>query len=148
MPSDCPLIIDGKDVTTDLTFDIPSPVDNKVLYKCSSASISHANAALASSKAAFASWSKLNYAARRDFLLKAASCMEARRDEAWKYQREETGAPEMMFNITFGTGVSLMRDIAGRLSTIEGSAPTLAGEGSSAIVYKEPYGVVLGIAPW
>lgn len=45
-------------------------------------------------------------------------------------------------------GVNFLRLFAGRISSIEGTVPTVAQEGQSAVVVKEPYGVILGIAPW
>ena len=62
--------------------------------------------------------------------------------------QEETGSERPMFEFTFGVAIDACKDIAGLIATVQGSVPTVAEEGSSAIVYKEPYGVVLGIAPW
>jgi len=53
-----------------------------------------------------------------------------------------------MFEFTYSIAIDACKDVAGLISTIQGSAPTVAEEGTSAVVYKEPYGVVLGIAPW
>lgn len=50
------------------------------------------------------------------------------------------------FNIP--TTAEMLRDVAGRLGAIQGIIPTCADEGTSAMLIKEPYGVVLGIAPW
>lgn len=44
--------------------------------------------------------------------------------------------------------IRMLRDIAARISGVCGSVPVLEGEGQSAIVYKEPMGVILGIVPW
>ena len=61
---------------------------------------------------------------------------------------EETGASDFWarFNITLS--VDMLKDVAGRISSIKGEAPILGEEGTSAIVFREPYGVILGIAPW
>ncbi|OJJ79206.1 uncharacterized protein ASPGLDRAFT_159344 [Aspergillus glaucus CBS 516.65] len=47
-------------------------------------------------------------------------------------------------------GVLFIKDFAGRISMIEGIVPNIngSGEGEGAIVYKEPYGVILSIVPW
>jgi acyl-CoA reductase-like NAD-dependent aldehyde dehydrogenase len=42
----------------------------------------------------------------------------------------------------------MLRDVAGRLSGIMGHIPNCEEEGTQALILKEPYGVVLGIAPW
>ena len=44
--------------------------------------------------------------------------------------------------------IKMLRDIAYRISSVCGSIPTCQEDGTSVMVCKEPYGVVLGIAPW
>jgi hypothetical protein len=44
--------------------------------------------------------------------------------------------------------IRMLRDISRRITSICGSVPIVAEEGQSAIVYKEPIGVILGIVPW
>jgi acyl-CoA reductase-like NAD-dependent aldehyde dehydrogenase len=44
--------------------------------------------------------------------------------------------------------VDLLKDTAGRLTSVLGIVPTPGDRGTSAIIVKEPYGVILGIAPW
>jgi acyl-CoA reductase-like NAD-dependent aldehyde dehydrogenase len=143
-----PLIINGEDVQTTATFDVTSPVTGNVLHQSSSASVEDAKRAAESSQAAFREWSKLKPHARQQLLLKAASVMEARKEELIQCQREETGALRGFAEFTFGLGVSFLKDWAGRILSLEGSVPTVAAPGQSAIVVKEPYGVILGIAPW
>jgi acyl-CoA reductase-like NAD-dependent aldehyde dehydrogenase len=146
--STIPLFLDGKEVTTSATFDVISPVTNKKLYSCASATESDAEAAIASCAKAFPAWSKTKPAFRRDIFLRAAEGFAKRKDECWKYMQEEMGSERPMFEFTYGLAIDACKDIAGLIPTIQGSAPTLAEEGTSAVVYKEPYGVVLGIAPW
>lgn len=61
---------------------------------------------------------------------------------------EETGSEPPMFGFIYNAAIDACKDIAGLISTIRGTVPVVQEEGSSAIVFKEPYGVVLGIAPW
>lgn len=42
----------------------------------------------------------------------------------------------------------MLRDVAGRTTGVMGAIPETSVEGTGAFVFKEPYGVVLGIAPW
>lgn len=42
----------------------------------------------------------------------------------------------------------MLRDLAGRITAICGSAPIVEEDGKSAIVFKEAMGVILGIVPW
>ena len=53
-----------------------------------------------------------------------------------------------MFGFQYAATIDACKSLAGLSTFLAGSVPTVAEEGQSAIVYKEPYGVVLGIAPW
>ena len=144
-----PLQINGKEVTTDTTFDVVNPATGKVTWKCSSASKEDAVKAVEAAQAAFPAWSRTKPSKRRDIFLKAAEVLERRGEELGEYMMTETGAQPMFaggFNVP--TSVEMLRDVAGRIVTIAGSVPVCGEEGTSAIVYREPYGVVLGIAPW
>lgn len=147
-PAVVPLIINNEYIETETKFDVISPVSSKVLHRCSAASVEDANRAAAAAQAAFPVWKKMKPSERRDLLFKAAHIMEARREELIRYQQEETGGGRLFAEITTGLGISFIRDFAGRISSVEGRAPIAAEEGQSALVYKEPYGVILGIAPW
>jgi acyl-CoA reductase-like NAD-dependent aldehyde dehydrogenase len=143
-----PLIIDGEDVQTATTFNVTSPATGKVIHQSSSASVEDVNRAVESAQAGFKVWSSMKPMARRDLLLKAASVMEARKEELVRLQMEETGAVRFFAEFTFGLGLGFLKDFAGRVQSFEGTVPTVAQEGQSAMVIKEPYGVILGIAPW
>jgi acyl-CoA reductase-like NAD-dependent aldehyde dehydrogenase len=65
-----------------------------------------------------------------------------------KYSREERGAERSMFEFKYGLATDACKTIAGLISTVQGFVPVVAETGSSAIVFREPYGVVLGVAPW
>lgn len=144
-----PLIINGKDVTTSTTFPVVSPASHKQIWAASSASLSDVSSAIESAQAAFPGWAKTKPSARRDILLKAADIFQSRAKELGEYMMEETGA-EYGFSGGFNVplSVEMLRDIAGRISSIAGTIPTCSQDGTAALVVKEPYGVVLGIAPW
>lgn len=130
------------------TFEVHAPKDEKLLWNCSGATTKEANEAIESSQRAFKSWRKTKPPQIRNIFLKAADIMERRLEELAGYQMEETGAPEFIvkhFNLP--TTIEMLRDIAGRVSSaMTGSMPST--EGGGAFVFKEPYGVILGIAPW
>lgn len=141
-----PLIINNESVVKDTKFDVTNPATGKVICRCAGASVDDANRAVDAAKAAFPGWSKTSLYERRDIMLKAADIMASRKEELIQYQMEETGAGRMFVEHTFNMGVNLVKDFAGRISTIEGRLPHAAHD--NAMVFKEPYGVVLGIAPW
>jgi acyl-CoA reductase-like NAD-dependent aldehyde dehydrogenase len=146
--STIPLWLDGKEVKGSTTFDVISPVDHQKLYSCSGASEEDANAAVAAAEKAFKTWSKTKPGERRDIFLRAAEEFAKRRDELWTYSNTETGAPEVFFNFEYGAAHDACKSVAGLISAMNGTFPTVGEEGKSALLINEPYGVVLGIAPW
>ncbi|KAK4626488.1 Vanillin dehydrogenase [Fulvia fulva] len=143
-----PLWIDGKEVTTSTTFDVDSPTNSQKLWTSSSASVKEAQQACEAAQKAFKPWSKTKPGKIWQILTKAADILEARKEEAAKYMMEETGAlrPFADFNIT--TTIDNLRDVAGRPADIHGIIPPTKADGQAALVFKEPYGAILGIAPW
>ena len=143
-----PLWLDGKEIETYVTYDVISPATGQVLYKSCSASVEDANAAVESASQAFESWSQTKPSVRRDVLLRAADGLLKRKDELFKLSSEETGAADSMFGFEFQLAVEACKTVAGLISAVVGSVPTPMDEGKSAMVFREPYGVVLSIAPW
>ena len=141
-----PLLINNESVVKDTRFDLTNPATGELISQCAGATVEDANNAVAAAKAAFPAWSSTKPFDRRDLMLKAAEIMLARKEELIKYQMEDTGAGRAFVEATYTMAVILLKDFAGKISSIEGTVPTAAQD--SAIVFKEPYGVVLGIAPW
>lgn len=144
-----PLLINGKEVTTESTFPVISPASHKEIWQASAASTDDVAAAVEAAQAAFPAWAKTKPATRRNILLKAAEIMDSRKEELAGYMQQETGA-EVPFSAGFNVPLAaeMLRDVAGRIGTIMGHIPVCEQEGTEALVVKEPYGVVLGIAPW
>jgi acyl-CoA reductase-like NAD-dependent aldehyde dehydrogenase len=144
-----PLLINGKEVTTDTAFPVTSPASHKHVWNSSSASLKDVKSAVSAAKAAFPAWSKMKPSAKRSIFLKAADVIEARSEELGDYMKIETGSAD---NFAGGFNVpktaDMLRDVAGRLNAVMGHIPSCDEEGTSALIVKEPYGVVLGIAPW
>lgn len=143
-----PLIIDNESVITDTLFEVHSPVTGKLISRCAGASVDDANRAVAAAKAAFPGWRNTSPYRRRAILSKVADVMLSRKEELIQIQMEETGAARMFVEKTFHTGVDFVRDFAAMIPSVEGRVPTVSIDGEMAMVVKQPYGVVLGIAPW
>lgn len=143
-----PLWRGGEQVTTSKTFELVSPLNDKPLYNVSAASVEDANAAVAAAEAAFPAWSKVKPSARRDLLLKAADELVARKDDLWHLASTEVGSTPPYYEFDFSDALEALRSTAGIISTVQGTMPTMLDEDRSAMVIKEPYGVVLAIAPW
>ena len=144
-----PLLINGEEVTTETTFDVTSPVTNKVIWKGSSVSKQNAIRAVEAAQAAFPAWSKTKPSFRRDIFIKASDILARRAEEAAEYMEIETGSAK---SYSAGTNVpvaiEMLRDVGGRIVTSTGYIPISGRESRSAMIVKEPYGVIFGIAPW
>jgi acyl-CoA reductase-like NAD-dependent aldehyde dehydrogenase len=148
-PSGIPLWLDGKEVTTESTFDVISPNTGNPIYKSSSASIADATNAIESAAASQEAWAATKPGFRRDVFLRAAEGFLKRKDELYKIIQEETGAAKSMFDFEFNLAVEGCKNVAGLIpAATRGIVPTPSEDGKSAMVIREPYGVVLSIAPW
>jgi acyl-CoA reductase-like NAD-dependent aldehyde dehydrogenase len=143
-----PLIIDNKPHETKSSFPVKNPSTNEHIHSFSSASIADTDLAIASAQKAFPAWKTLPPNKKRDIFLKAADLFESRTAELRKNMSMETGAAEGWAGFDTSLAPEILRDVAGRISTLSGSIPQTAQEGVSAMVLKEPYGVILAIAPW
>ena len=147
--STIPLWLDGKEVKLSSTFDVVSPLDQKTLYKCSAADEEDVQKAITAAEKAFKTWSKTKPNFRRDIFLKAADEFAKRRDELKHYSYSETGVAESMFAFEHNLAYEACKSIAGLIQVASTSnMPVVAEEGGNAMLIKEAYGVILGIAPW
>ena len=143
-----PLWIAGKEVTTSTTFDVISPETGEKLWTSCSASPKEAVQAVEAAQEALKTWRKTKPAEIRKILNKAADIFEQRQDELVKYTKQETGALEQFMQFNMTVTIENFRDVAGRAANILGAIPQTGTPGQSAFVFKEPYGVNFGIAPW
>ncbi|RKK86540.1 Vanillin dehydrogenase [Fusarium oxysporum] len=143
-----PFLINGSDHTSERAVDVVSPASGEVVHRYHSADVKDANAAVEAAAEAFKSWRKTRPGERRDLFLKAAEIMEKRRDELRKYSMSETGSDATWADFDISTGISHLKEVAGRIGTLEGAIPTVSDPNTTALVLREPYGVVVAIAPW
>lgn len=143
-----PLLINGSEHRPDRTFDIISPSMGNVLHRCSAASVADATAAVDAAVEAFATWRRRTLPQRRDILLRASDIMNRHHEELIRYFMDETGAARPWGEFNINTALEMFKDIAGRIPTIEGSIPALGDPDTCDIVMREPYDVVLAVAPW
>lgn len=143
-----PAQIGGEEVLLASTFDVNSPIDGSLIHRCSSASVDDALSAVTAAQAAFPAWRDLPSSAKRDIFLKTAAVFESRSEELSKYMIDETGSSEFWSNFNTSLAADALKDVAGRISSLKGDAPNTDNPETSAIVYREPFGVILAIAPW
>lgn len=144
-----PLIINGKEEVPSFTFDVVSPYTNQTCWSAAAATPHDAIRAVEAADAAFPAWSQTKPTVRRDLLLKAAGLLEQRLEKNAEYMRTEMGADVgASQGFVVPLAIRMLREVAGRITSICGSVPVVEAEGQSAIVFKEPMGVILGIVPW
>lgn len=147
--STIPLWLNGKEVPASSSFDIVSPLTEKVLYKAAAASEADALAAVEAAAAAQEAWAATKPSFRRDLLLKAADELLKRKDELWHYCHTETASTPDYFAFDHSDALESLRSCAGLIHSASlGQVIPVAEEGSSAMLLPEPYGVVVSIAPW
>ncbi|KAJ5623802.1 Aldehyde dehydrogenase N-terminal [Penicillium lagena] len=144
-----PLIINGKEEVPSFTFDVVSPYTNQTCWSAAAATPHDALYAVEAADAAFLAWSQTNPIVRRDLLLKAAELLEQRLEQNAEYMRIEMGADVgASQGFVVPLAIRMLREVAGRVTSICGRVPVVEAEGQSAMVFKEPMGVILGIVPW
>jgi hypothetical protein len=144
-----PLWIDGREESSSSTFEITNPVSSHLCWSAASATSDDARRAIEAADRAFVSWSKSKPAQRMEILLRTATVLEQNSAEYATYMATEMGVETSVAQFfMLPLAVSMLRDIAGRTVSICGSVPQCQQQGQSAMVFKEPYGVCLGIVPW
>ncbi|TGO07780.1 hypothetical protein BTUL_0247g00080 [Botrytis tulipae] len=144
-----PLVIDGKgDLGSDL-FDVVSPKPGKVCWRAVSSSSEDATRAVKAAQRSFLFWSKTKPQQKQKILFKAADILESRITEYGGIMETEMGGAVGPVHFwVLPTAVRFLRDIASHIPLITGGIPTVEDQGTSAMIWKEPYGVILGISPW
>jgi acyl-CoA reductase-like NAD-dependent aldehyde dehydrogenase len=145
-----PLWIGGTATTSSppIIFPVYSAIKQKQVFLAHASDSATATRAVDAAAAAFKTWRKTSAATRRDILLRAADIMESRKAELVSLQIKETscGQPWALFNVE--STVYIVREIASRVtSTCAGEMPSTANEGTLSLVFREPIGPVLLIAP-
>ncbi|KAH7141467.1 Aldehyde/histidinol dehydrogenase [Dactylonectria estremocensis] len=143
-----PLIINGQPVLTDSLFDVISPNTKKLVHQSSNADTKHALAAVDAGAKAFASWSQTTPTQKRTVFLKAVEVLDKRTEELKGYMLAETGSDEGWAAFNVHLARECLLDTASRITGVEGRIPTLQDPTAGALIVKEPYGVILAIAPW
>jgi acyl-CoA reductase-like NAD-dependent aldehyde dehydrogenase len=143
-----PTFINGEEQVLGRTFDVINPATQEVSYQCSSANVTEAESAVAAAAAAFPGWSRTSANERRKVFLKAAEVMERRRAELVGYMLQETGDDASWCHFNIDVAIDCIRDVGGRCVTLAGAIPLTQDPGVTGLVLKEPYGVVLSMAPW
>jgi acyl-CoA reductase-like NAD-dependent aldehyde dehydrogenase len=145
-----PLLIanDDRAAAGGATFDRLNPLTGEVASRAAAAALQDARRAAEAAAAAFPAWSQTPPAARRALLNKAADLLESRSAEFAALMGAETGSTAMWAGFNCMLGAGLLREAAAMTTQIAGEVIPSDVPGSFAMGYRQPVGVVLGIAPW
>ncbi|KAI0434977.1 Aldehyde/histidinol dehydrogenase [Xylaria sp. FL1042] len=147
-PYTVPFIIDGEERIANDTLEVRSPSTGDVVHLCGVATVADADAAVHAAAAAATTWRDTPTGSRRDILLKAADLMDKKRSELGQHLVDEIGQPQGWADFNLNVTIDMIKDAAGRVGTLGGFVPKPSDPNTGAMVWREPYGVVLAIAPW
>ena len=147
---DTSLLINNRDVaaTGGKTFERLNPISNKTASRAAAATVDDALSAADAAAAAFPAWSELGPGPRRAMLLKAADLLEARADDFIAAMTAEIGAAAGWAHFNVHLAAGMLREAAAMTTQISGEVIPSDVPGLMAMGYRQPVGVVLGIAPW
>ncbi|KAH8655286.1 salicylaldehyde dehydrogenase [Xylariales sp. PMI_506] len=142
------LITGGEDVPTESTFEVLDPITQGLVHVAPAATEEQAVRAVEDAERAFETWRDSTPLERRDIFLKAARIMDERKPELIAAMVQETGAKPSWAAFNIKTAIGFVLEGAGMVTQIKGEILQSNDHGTLAMVFKEPCGVILGIAPW
>lgn len=144
------MIIDGKKVTTEETFDVINPATEEVVARCPKATAEHVDQAVAAARRAFPAWSATPDAERSRLVHAIANALEAHSEELTKLLTLEQGKPGKGF-----AGMGGAFEIGGTLAWAHATADLELpveviqdNEEARIEVHRKPLGVIGSITPW
>ena len=121
----------------------------EVASRAAAAGVDDARKAADAAAAAFPAWSETAPAARRALLNKAADLLEAAGPAKFApMMGAETGSTAMWAGFNCMLAAGMLREAAAMTTQIAGEIIPSNVPGSLAMGYRQPVGVVAGIAPW
>jgi benzaldehyde dehydrogenase (NAD) len=144
------LMIDNADVKAagNATFERLNPMTGEVAARAAASSADDAVRAADAAAAAFPAWSEMAPAARRSLLNKAADLIEAAAGKFAPVMGAETGSTAMWAGFNCMLAAGMVREAAAMTTQVAGEIIPSNVPGSLAMGYRQPVGVVAGIAPW
>ena len=130
------------------TFDRLNPMTGEVASRAAASGAEDAKRAVDAAAAAFPAWSEMAPAGRRALLNKAADLLEAAGPKFAPLMGAETGSTAMWAGFNCMLAAGMIREAAAMTTQISGEVIPSNVPGSLALGYRQPVGVVAGIAPW
>jgi len=130
------------------TFDRIDPLSGGVTTRAAAATIADAIAAAEAAARALPSWAASGPGERRAHLNAAADVIAARAEDFAETMIAETGATAAWGEFNVRLAEQMLREAAALTTQAVGEVIPSDDPGRTAIVLRQPAGVVLGIAPW
>ena len=130
------------------TFDRLNPMTGQVASRSVAAAPEDAVRAADAAAAAFPAWAEMAPAGRRALLNRAADLLATKASEFGPLMAAETGATAMWAGFNCMLAADMLREAAAMTTQITGEVIPSNVPGNLAMGYRQPVGVVLGIAPW
>ncbi len=144
------LIIDGQhlDATSQKTFIRKNPLTGDVASIAPASKKENILSAINAASRAFLIWSSLSPERKRKIFLSAARILETKTSELNKVIIAETGSSSNWTDFNVSLGVSMLEEAAALSTQSIGKIIPSNISGSLAMSIRQPYGVVVSIAPW
>ncbi|WP_309072040.1 aldehyde dehydrogenase family protein, partial [Arthrobacter sp.] len=125
-----------------------SPVDGRTLAELAACRGADVDVAVAAARRAFPSWSRAGAEQRKHVLLAVAALLEQHADELALLETLDSGKPILQTTTVDVPGaISTLRWYAEAADKQSGELPAVS-PGATALVTREPLGVVAAVVPW
>lgn len=125
-----------------------SPVDGRTLAELAACRGADVDVAVAAARRAFPSWSRAGAEQRKQVLLTVAALLEQHADELALLETLDSGKPILQTTTVDVPGaISTLRWYAEAADKQSGELPAVP-PGATALVTREPLGVVAAVVPW
>ncbi|KAG8787616.1 hypothetical protein FRC12_015409 [Ceratobasidium sp. 428] len=142
-----PCFIAGKARASSRTYPRLDPHTGRHLFDVSAADESIVQEAVKSAQAAFPAWSATSPVERRRIFQSATKIIEERKEQIVKLGLHETTNSEPWANIDIILTIAALDELAAAITQLKAEVVQPA-PGQEGYIFREPFGVVLGIAPW
>ncbi len=140
------LVIDGKLIETNQTFDVFNPATNAILAQAPDGTAEHMEAAIAAAKRAFPAWAALSADERGAMVVAYADALEAHKEELITLLTLEQGKPRhSMATGEVEAAIHWVREVGKRRLPVEVIEDT---DEHVVEIHHTPLGVVGAITPW
>jgi 1-pyrroline dehydrogenase len=136
------------DAASGETLDVENPATGEVTARVPASGEEDVNRAVDAAATAFEDWQQTTPQDRSLMLLKLADALEANADELGRLESRQTGKPVQAAIDEMAVSTDLFRFFAGACRVMEGLAVNEYLAGHTAMVRRDPVGVVASIAPW